>query len=344
VHSYFTPYNENSSVETILSSYTKTGTYKTYVWNEVTKSGKPLLPVALTEYNIFASGSNQPVSHVNGMHAVLVVGEAMKTGYGAAFRWDLANGWDNGNDHGMFSYNETDVPDYTPHPAFYHLYYLQKFTGDIMLNSTMVGGSGIVTIPTAFQSGQVGTVIINTTRNQKVVRLNIQNFKFGDRYYTYTLTGNPNEDFSRKVFVNGIGGTTSAGGPGNYESLKANSSLIIDEVRIKVPLLSVTYVLVEPGNKELIINEDIVGENKIPVNDYIRVLPNPSNGQFSIINIPEDIDKIEILNISGMIVYSDAINGNIFYGNAAKTPLAPGIYFVHLKGKGTNLVKKLVIS
>ena len=344
VHSYFTPYNQNSDVETILSSYKKTGTYKTYVWGELDKAGKPHLPVALTEYNIFAVGSNQPVSHVNGMHAVLVTGEAMKTGYGAALRWDLANGWDNGNDHGMFAYNEPNIPNYTPHPTFYHLYYFQKYTGDILLNSTMTGASGVVIIPTAFQSGQVATTIINTAKIQKVVRLNIRNFKFGDRYYTYTLTGSSNVDFSRKVFVNDIGNSLEAGGPDNYESIKANSSLINDEVRIKIPPLSVTYVLVEPGNKELIINQDIVGINDIPAIDSICISPNPSNGQFSIFNIPDGIDKIEILNISGMIIYTEDISGNAYSGNTTRTPLVTGVYIVHLKGKGRKLVKKLVVN
>ena len=106
---------------TVLGSYKNTGVYKTYLWNTVSSVGKPTLPVALTEYNIFAVGSNQPVSHANGMHAVLVTGELIRTGYGAANRWDLANGWDNGNDHGMFSFKEPGIPDYTPHPAFFHL-------------------------------------------------------------------------------------------------------------------------------------------------------------------------------------------------------------------------------
>ena len=49
VHSYFTPYNQNSDVATILNSSSKTGNYKTYLWDEVTKAGTPKLPVGLTE-------------------------------------------------------------------------------------------------------------------------------------------------------------------------------------------------------------------------------------------------------------------------------------------------------
>ena len=125
---------------------------------------------------MFAIVSNQPVSHENGRHAVLVTGEAIKTGYGAVLRWDLANGWDNGNDHGMFSYgSEPGVVKYYPRPAFFHLYYLQKFMGDVLLNSTLKGDPDIVVIPTAFHSGQVGATIVNMGSKQQIGRLNIEN-------------------------------------------------------------------------------------------------------------------------------------------------------------------------
>lgn len=344
VHSYFTPYNENSTVETILQSFKKTGTYKTYVWGELDKAGKPHLPIALTEYNIFAIGSNQPVSHVNGMHAVLVTGEAIKTGFGATLRWDLANDWSNGNDHGMFSFgNEPGIPKYSPRPAFFHLYYLQKFTGDVLLNSSLTGDPKTVVIPTAFKSGQVGTTIVNTDTKPAVVRLNIENFRFGTRHYTYTLTGIPNTNFSRKVYVNGITSSLDAGGPENYETIKATSSLISNEIRIKAPPLSVTFVLIEPGDKELIINNEIVGINDISLSDNTSVTPNPSPGHFIINNIPPGIDKIEILTFSGKIIYNGSTDGISFDSTTKLEDLMPGIYLIMLKGRGKTIIKKLIV-
>jgi hypothetical protein len=59
------------------------------------------------------------VSQVAGMHAILVLNELLKNKYGFAARWDLSNGWDNGNDHGL--YNAGDEPDavkWNPRPAF----------------------------------------------------------------------------------------------------------------------------------------------------------------------------------------------------------------------------------
>jgi len=345
VHSYFTQYNQNSSAEAILSSYKKAGSYKSYVWGELDKAGKAQRPVALTEYNIFAVGSNQPVSHTNGMHAVLVTGEAMKTGFGAALRWDLANGWSNGNDHGMFSSgNEPGIPQYTPRPAFFHLYYLQKYTGDVLLNSSLKGDdTKIAVIPTAFHSGQAGAVVVNTGSTKQVVRINIENFGFGNRYFTYTLTGTANTDFSRKVFVNGIGNNLDAGGPDNYEIIKANSSLIDNEIRIKTPPLSVTFVLIEAGSKELPVNE-IVGLNDVNASDKIRIAPNPANGQFSIFNIPQGTDKIEILNLSGMTIYTDNISGNTYSSDQISIRLTPGLYIVQLSCRGKHILKKLIVN
>lgn len=343
VHSYFTPYNQNSDVTTILNSASLTGNYKTYVWNEVAKAGKPKLPVALTEYNIFAQGSNQAVSHANGMQAVLVTGELIKTGYGAATRWDLANGYDNGNDHGMFAYNEPDVPNYTPHPAFFHLYYMRKFTGDVLLNSSMTGAPAVVVIPTAFSSGQIGASLINTSKLKKVVRLNLKDYKVGDRFYTYTLTGTDGVDFSRKVFVNGAGPTLAAGGPADYEAVKANSSVIGEEIKIILPPLSAVYVLVEPGTKTLAINNEVTSVGITQDDDQIIIYPNPSDGTFTVKDLPEFVSRIEIQDMSGATVFlkDSGINASETQLN---TRLAPGVYLISFRGDGPSVTKKLVIK
>jgi hypothetical protein len=343
VHSYFTPYNTNSDVTSVLNSYTNTGIYKANVWNEVANAGKPKLPVALTEYNIFAVSSNQPVSHANGMHAVLVTGEAMRTGYGATTRWDLANGWDNGNDHGMFAYNEPDVPQYAPHPAFYHLYYMRRHTGDVLLNSSMTGATGVVIIPTAYSSGQIGASLVNTAKTRKVVRLNLKDYKVGERFYYYTLTGTEGEDFSRKVFVNGTGPSIVAGGPANYVGIKANSSVIGDEIKILLPPLSAVYLLVEPGTKTLTINNEVTSVGLTHAEDNILIYPNPSDGSFKVKNMPENVSRIEIQDLRGTTVY--------IKDSSLKSPemllhtgLTPGVYFINFRIDNNFIIKKLIIK
>jgi hypothetical protein len=343
VHSYYTPWNTNSDVATVLNSYSGTGGYRTYVNNTVAAAGMPELPVALTEYNIFAIGSGQAVSHANGMHAALVTGELIRTGFGAACRWDLANGWDNGNDHGMYSYNEPNIPNYTPHPAFYHLYYMKRHTGDVLLKSTITGAPGVTVISTAFGSGHLGATLVNTTRVRKVVRLNLKDYGAGERFYTYTLTGSDGQDFSRKVYVNGAGGTLEAGGPDDYESLKANSVVIGDEIRLVMPPLSAVYILVEPGTKHLAVNNEVTGITPQASADEITLWPNPSTGSFTVKELPDHVRRIEISDLRGSVIMRKETGEGVRELTFA-SGLPPGLYLIAIFGDDYTVTKKLIIE
>ena len=343
VHSYYTPWNTDSDVATVLNSYKNTEGYKNYVWNAVAAAGMPQLPVALTEYNIFAVGSNQPVSHANGMQAVLVTGEMIRTGYGAACRWDLANGWDNGNDHGMYSYNEPFIPNYTPLPAFYHLYYMRRHTGDVLLRSTVTGAQGVVITPTAFSSGHLGASIVNTTKVHKVVRLNLKDYGVGDRFYTYTLTGTEGQDFSRKVFVNGTGGTLTAGGPDSYETIRADAVVIGDEIRINLPPLSAVYILVEPGTRQLAISNEVTSADPVRSDDSVTIWPNPSEGNFTVTGMPDHVSRMEISDLRGNLLLSRE-TGRGEHEVTLDTDFVSGIYLVTLFGDNYTVTRKLIIK
>ena len=246
VHSYFTPYQTNSAPDVILNSPSKVAGYKEYVQAELALQNKPVAPVFLTEWNIFAEGSKQQVSYVNGMHATLMLGELIKNKYGAAVRWDLANGWSNGNDHGLFSFgDEPGVAKYAPRPAFYYLYYFQKYFGDIMVETTTTN-SNIVAYGSQFTSGEAGIVLVNKSYAEQVVELNLKNFKTGNRYYCYILTGGTdNGNYSRKVYVNGLTTSAEGGGPENYESIKARSTLVNGNIKFNMPKYGVIYLVIE---------------------------------------------------------------------------------------------------
>ena len=246
VHSYFTPYNQNSAPDVILGSPSLVSGYKTFVQAELVAQGKPMAPVFLTEWNIFAQGSKQAVSFINGMHATLILGELIKNKYELASRWDLANGWNNGDDHGLFSTgDEPGVAKYAARPAFYYLYYFQKYFGDVMVEATSAG-TNISVYASLFTSGEAGIVLVNKSNSDEVVELTLQNFKPGSRYYTYTLTGGTDNGlFSRKVYVNGLTTATEGGGPENYESIKAKSTLINGNIRLSVPKYAVVHLIVE---------------------------------------------------------------------------------------------------
>lgn len=347
VHSYFTPYNQNSTAAVVLNSYSKASEYKTFIWNGLQNKSKPKKPVALTEYNIFAIGSKQPVSHTNGLHAVLVVGEAMRSGYGASLRWDLANGWDNGNDHGMFSYgNEPDVAQFSPRPAFYTMFYFRRYMGDAMVRNTVTGSPDIVAFASKFSSGQASVVLVNKGHSTQTVRVNIENFKFGDRYYTYMLTGGTdNGDFSRKTYVNGIGNSGVAGGPLNYGSIKAKSSSIDTEIKVEVPALSMLVLLADKGEKTLLIDETYTPTATKQLNSegmIVRFFPVPVKDILNFEIKGADFQKIELTDVSGKKLFS--ARGSFAGSGSIPLNLKAGIYLIKLEGKNHTYSSKITIE
>jgi len=264
IHSYFTPWNQNSTATVILSCPSLANTYMNYMKTCMQLAGTTIRPVALTEYGINAIGSKQMVSQINGIFSVMVIGEAIKAGLGEASRWDLANGYNNGDDGGLFSYgDEPGVPRFSPRPAFYYMYFMQKFTGDILLNTTTKGTPDIVSYSSSFSSGQKAAMIVNRGLQEQYVRVNLANIRVGDRYYYYTLLGGADvpadatKPYSRKVVVNGIGTSLVAGGPLGYDTIKAYSSPVGKEIIIYAAPFSVNYLLVDSGSRQLIINDTI---------------------------------------------------------------------------------------
>jgi len=248
VHDYYTG-SDNENAATILATpVTESKAIMTWVNSSEQQGGVASKPIALTEWNIFASGSDQMVSNIAGMHATMVLGELLKNNFGMASRWDLANGWNSGNDQGMFSMG--DEPDnstkWNARPSFYHMYYFQKYFGDRMVNSTVSGSSDVFSYASSFTSGQAGVVLVNRGLTSQVVSINIQNFAAGTRYYYYTLVGGTdNGEFSRKVYINGIGPSSVSGGPANYTQIIAKANLIQGGIKITSPPRSVIFIVAD---------------------------------------------------------------------------------------------------
>jgi hypothetical protein len=249
VHNYYTPFNQQTNASNILASAaTETKRLMDFVKQEVQSAGLSEKPLALTEWNIFAVGLKQQSSYINGMHGVMVLGEALKNKYGLTSRWDLANGWNNGDDHGLFNQgDESDgVSKWNPRAAFYYFYFFKKFLGDRLVSSGIATNPGIETYASTFTSGEVGVTLVNRTTSAQTVEVKINDFKVGNRFYWYTLTGGTdNGEFSRKVFVNGKGPSGAAGGPADYATLNANSSSTQNGIKITLPARSVVNLAVE---------------------------------------------------------------------------------------------------
>jgi hypothetical protein len=171
----------------------------------------------------------------------------IKTGFGQGNRWDFVNGWNNGDNHGLFADGDPGISSrYTPRAPFFYMYYFQKFFGDKMVQSTVSGTSAVVCYASKFYSGQSGIVLVNKGTTEQVVNISLNNFKKGERYFYYVLTGgDDNGDFSRKVYVNGKTTTLAGGGPSDYTTLKPYGSVIEGDIKVSLPKYSTIFLLAE---------------------------------------------------------------------------------------------------
>lgn len=248
VHNYFTPYQTNSNAETILNAaLTVPEKMMQFVTSQIQTFGGSVKPMALTEWNMFATGSKQQVSNISGVFATIVLCETIKNKYGLAARWDLLNGWSNGDDHGLFSDgNEPDIPKWTPRPSFYYMYFFQKLLGDRLVPVNISGSNNIKAYASTFNSGQINATLVNKGTTATMVEIKWKNSKAGNRFYWYSLEGgNDNGEFSRKVSINGNSTTLGAGGPENYSSIKSMSASTANGVKVTVPAHGVVVLAID---------------------------------------------------------------------------------------------------
>ena len=247
VHNYITPYNENSTASTIIKAASKVPSeMMAFVNNELKINGATSKPIAFTEWNMWAKDQKQQVSNVSGLFAVIVQAEAIKNKYGLAARWDIANGWDNGNDHGLFSRGEPGIADWTPRPSFYHMYFFQKYLGDKLIPATVSGSQDVKAYGSIYDSGQSNVTLINASATAQNVEIKAKNISVGSRFYWYTLSGeSDNGEFSRKVKVNDQGTTNVAGGPKEYKTIKAKSATTNEGIKVTVPAWSSVYLVID---------------------------------------------------------------------------------------------------
>jgi hypothetical protein len=227
VHNYYGPWHQNANASVILkSALTETKAITSYLATNTAANAVQMKPIAMTEWNIESEGSKQKVSAIAGVHAVLCVGEMLTYGVGQAARWDLANAWENGNDHGLFNNSagsaNASEGSWNPRAAYYYLYYMQKYLGDRLVTTSVAPAtSELVAYSSTFSSGEAGTIIVNTGSTARTVQININHFRAGAKYYWYALKpGIDNGEFSAKVLVNGAGGAGTVGGPLTYGSIK----------------------------------------------------------------------------------------------------------------------------
>jgi hypothetical protein len=248
LHNYFTPYKDDSTIPTIFGTRSKVGHMVEVIDAMINKYNLDPMPIALTEYNLQSRASGQLTSYINGMHAVMVIGEGMKHGLGMAQRWSTVGYWSPPGEMGTFSFKgEPDVPEGNMRPEFYYYYFMQKNFGDVLVQSSSTN-SKIVSYASTFSSGQCGIALLNTSNQEVTTQINISNFSKGDKYHQYILVGgDDNGDFSANVFVNGYGSEYIKGGPDKvYENIKPYTTEINgDHILVDIPAYGTVFLVVE---------------------------------------------------------------------------------------------------
>jgi hypothetical protein len=353
VHSYYTPYNQNSSALVVLNSAkSNTDAIITFVKQTASANHVLMKPLALTEWNIFAVGSKQMCSFVNAMHASIVLGELAYTGYSMASRWDLANGYDNGNDHGMFNKgDEPGVPTWNPRPVFFSMYYFQRFFGDHIVSSSVKGRTRIPTVlayASTFLSGHLGIAVINTGTSDEVVKLDPGSYSAGDRYYVYSLTGgSDNGEFPQTVYVNGAGPTYATGGPiGVLSSIPAWAYSAQGDIEFASPARSVQYILINPGEPVNVAEGG--GSPSVDGFTLHQNYPNPFNPSTTIsFTLPSrtfvSVKIFDLLGREVATVFSGQLSAGTYSRQWDASGMPSGAYFCRLQAGAFSQTKKLVL-
>ena len=217
----------------------------TFIQKDISDKSASPKPIALTEWNMqgWKEYELAKCSIINGMQAVILFCELMKHNYGMSSRWLLAN-W---NADGMlYRGDDPDIREWCPRSTYYYVYFLHKFLGDHALGTTS-DNNDIVAYASAFNSGELGVIIINKGTADQIVKINIRNKTIGEKYYVYTLTGgDDNGDFSKYVYINNEKPSENHFGPiEKLENIPSWAYSIENDIKISSPGRSVSMVMIE---------------------------------------------------------------------------------------------------
>ncbi|MHC1706694.1 MAG: CotH kinase family protein [Bacteroidales bacterium] len=88
-------------------------------------------------------------------------------------------------------------------------------------------------------------------------------------------------------------------------------------------------------------NTSSIGDEIISGRD-LMIYPNPGKGPFTVyINSPNPAGSIEILDITGKVIFKDAVHGNI---KMLTLEAAPGLYFLRYFSSKSSVTKQLIIG
>jgi hypothetical protein len=218
-----------------------------------------------------------------------------------------------------------------------------------MLSSTVTGSTDVHCWATTFSNGYVGVVLMNKSSVNLTVRLSPQNMGVGSRYYVYTLTGVGEGEFPEAVAVNGYGPSGAAWGPiDSLDNVPAMAYPITNQIRISTPARTVEFVLLEPGQNILSVEEG----NAAGLTHGFELLqnyPNPFNPQTTItFTLPQTGHvTLQVCDLLGREVVTLVDHESLAAGahdvSFDASHLSSGVYFYRLQADGIARTKQMVL-
>ncbi|AFN74880.1 alpha-L-arabinofuranosidase-like protein [Melioribacter roseus P3M-2] len=314
IHNYFGQTKNAKSLLDVASSEVKKNIE--FILKDIPAKNAPFKPVALTEYNMNSAGGEPDLpktSIINGMQSVILFNELIKYNFGMSARWLLAN-WE--SDGMFYRGNNKSIQAWNPRPDFYYIYFLKKFVGDHSIKNEVKGNSQVLAYSSSFGSGHIGVVIVNKSTAAQTVKIYPAEYGVGNKYYVYSLTGGTdNGEFSQYVYVNGeYGPTDKAQGPlAVLDDIPAMAYEVEDEIKVESPARSVQFILIEPGNKIVSVDDPA------PLNHEFQLyqnFPNPFNPTTTIsFSLPgNETVSLKVYDILGREIASILNNENLAAG------------------------------
>jgi hypothetical protein len=153
------------------------------------------------------------------------------------------------------------------------------------------------------------------------------NLEFCLNYGCYTFTINDS-------YGDGLTGcNTTNGGNGFYQILSEGNVLAeINEAGANFGNTnSQTFCFIDDTSVE-----------EINLENAINVFPNPSNGEFTITNKQGNIERIEVFNLQGKLIYNEYNSGSTIKFNLDN--IDSGIYHLRILSNGHSAIKQLVVN
>lgn len=200
------------------------------------------VPITLTEWN--TNDDTQGGLCVNGMSGIFATKNILEAQYGLACRHTLLQS----NPRGLINMNASVTEGLAfgqPRAPYFYFYYLRRFLGDLYHDADIGNTENMDVLASSFSSGHAGVIVLNKSPEPRTTALSLKNFVAGSRYYFYILSPENDNPLSKKVLVNSQSNGSIAGGPLEYETVKAFSRTTDGAVLLELPPFSVGYIMIE---------------------------------------------------------------------------------------------------